>query len=230
MTYNVNGVVFLIDSEKGGGVMEKTSTNYYQELYKIASIMNSERTPRVLLLAIVESVTRALGAKACSLMLLSPDGETLLHTIAYGLSREYLRKGPIKADKSISEALQGKPVAIFNASEDDRIMYQPQVRKEGIASILCLPIRLRGKIIGALRVYTAQPYHFTEDDITFAETVANLGAVALENLRAYEIIQKEYDDMRTEMLQRRAEMGDEWMSMDSVTPSREKLPLMPPGG
>jgi GAF domain-containing protein len=211
-------------------VVKKTSKDYYHDLYEVASVLNSESAHEDVLRSIVQSVAKAIGAKACSLMLLTPDGKILLHTFAYGLSEWYLRKGPIKADKSISEALKGKPIAVFNAGEDERIMYREQAIKEGIASILSVPITLRGKIIGVLRVYTAKPYRFTKNDISFAETVANLGAVALENLRAYDVLQKEYEDFRIEMLQWRAELGDEWYFGECVTPAKEQGPSIPPGG
>jgi len=91
-------------------------------------------------------------------------------------------------------------------------------------------MKLRGEAIGVLRVYTAKPYRFTKDDIHFVETVTNLGAVALENLRAYDIIQKDYDTFRQEMLQWRAEMGDEWMMEEFGAPSKEEGLKIPPGG
>ncbi|MBE0480117.1 MAG: GAF domain-containing protein [Dehalococcoidia bacterium] len=210
--------------------MKKMERDYYQSLYEVAAILNSQRDPRALLRAIVEYVAKTTGHKACSLMLLTPDREALLHTAAYGLSSWYLRKGPVRVGKVISEVLEGKPVAILEASTDERVLYREQAKQEGIASILSVPVRLRGEIIGVMRVYTAEPYRFTEDDIHFVETIANLGAVALENLRAYDIIQKDYDTFRREMLQWRAELGDEWVMGDLVVPPEEQEIRMPPGG
>jgi len=209
--------------------MKKTEKDYYQSLYKLAALLNSARGPKAVLRGIVEGVAKATGAKACSLMLLTPDREVLMHTVAYGLSDWYLRKGPLRADKSISEALGGKPVAVLNAPEDERVMYREQAKKEGIASILCVPVRLRGEIIGVLRVYTTKPYRFTKDDIYFVETVANVGAVALEHLRAYDIIQKDYEAFRRDMLQWRADRGDEWMIEEDVVPAEEAPKLAEPG-
>jgi len=210
--------------------MKKTEENYYQSLYEITSMLNSERDPSALLHSIVESVTKAIRAKACSLMLLTPDKEALLHTVAYGLSDWYLRKGLVKVSKVISDVLEGKVVVVLNASEDERVLYREQAKKEGIVSMLSVPMKLRGEVIGILRVYTAKPYRFTKDDIYFVETVANLSAVALGNLRAYDIIQKDYDTFRQEMLQWRAEMGDEWMMEEFGTPSKEEGLKIPPGG
>ena len=210
--------------------MKKGEKDYYGRLYEVASILNSERNPRALLNSIVESVAKAAGAKACSLMLLAPEREVLLHTVAYGLSDWYLRKGPVTVGRVISDVLEGRPVAVLDATIDERVLYREQAKKEGIASILSVPVRLRGEVIGVLRVYTAKPYRFTKDDINFVETVANLAAVALENLRAYDIIHKDYETFRREMLQWRAELGDEWMMGDLIKPPEEQAIKMPPGG
>jgi len=201
--------------------MEKTKENYYQSLFELAAVLNSARAPDSILQSVVEGVAKAMGTKGCSLMLLSPDRKVLLHTVAYGLSDWYVRKGPISADKSISEALEGKAVAILDATNDDRIQYREQAKKEGIASILSVPIMLREENIGVIRVYAAKLYHFTMDDIYFVGAVANLGAIAMENARLYESAQKDYETLRQDMLEWRAALGHEWMMGEAVTPSEE---------
>jgi signal transduction protein with GAF and PtsI domain len=85
--------------------MDKIVERYYQELYEVAAVLNSARDPQAVLHAIVALVAKAVGAKGCSLMLLTPDRKVLLHTAAYGLSDWYVRKGPVSADKSISQSL-----------------------------------------------------------------------------------------------------------------------------
>jgi len=210
--------------------MAKERRDYYESVYQIAAILNSARDSRALLHSIVESVAKAIGAKACSLMLLTAERDVLLHTVAHGLSDWYLRKGPITVGKMISDVLEGKPVAVLDATTDERVLYREQARKEGIASMLSVPMRLRGEVIGVLRVYTAKPYRFSKDDIHFVETIGNLGAVALENLRAYDILQKDYETFRRDMLQWRAALGDEGMMGDLVRPAEEQAIKIPPGG
>jgi len=201
--------------------MEKIERNYYQSLYEVAAAANSARTPESVLRSIVERVAQATGAKGCSLMLLTPDRKLLLHTVACGLSDWYVRKGPVSADRSISEALEGKPVAILDATEDERVQYRQQAKKEGIASILSVPMMLREETIGVIRVYTAEPRQFTTDDIYFVGAVANLGAIALENARLYDAVQKDYQAFRGEMLEWRAALGHEWIAQESVVPPEE---------
>ena len=176
--------------------MGKTEVSYYQSLYEIAAAVNSTRNPDAILNYIVENVAKAIEAKGCSLMLLTPDKELLLHTAAYGLSDWYVQKGRVSADKSISEALEGKPVAVLDATKDKRIQYQLEAKRESVASILSVPMMLREEIIGVIRVYTAEPHQFTANEIHFVSAVANLGAIALENIRLYNSLQRDYDALK----------------------------------
>lgn len=201
--------------------MDEREQRYYHSLYEIAATVNSARTSEEVLHSILQSLAGAMDAKGCALMLLTPDKSLLLHTAAYGLSDRYVRKGPVSADKSISEALKGRPVAVLNATEDDRIQYRKQAKEEGIASILSVPVLLRGEVIGVMRVYTSEPRHFTDADTYFAGAVANLGAIALENARLYEAAKKEYEEVRLELAEWRAAIGYEWMAEESVRPAQE---------
>jgi signal transduction protein with GAF and PtsI domain len=201
--------------------MKQREKTYYQSLYQLATILNSARSPDDIPHSIVEGVAKAMGAKACSLMLLTPDEKVLLHTAAYGLSDWFVRKGPVLADKSMSETLKGKPVTVLDATTDDRVEYRKQVKQEGIASILSMPVKLRAETVGVMRVYTSKPRRFTDADISFATAAANFGAIALESARFYETLQKDYDTLRLEIQQRRAQMGYEWMAEPPVVPAEE---------
>jgi len=201
--------------------MDESAEGYYQELYEVAAVLNSARDSQAVLHAMVACVAKAVGAKGCSLMLLTPDKNVLLHTAAYGLSDWYVRKGPVSADKSISESLEGKPVAVLNATKDERIQYREQAKKEGIVSILSVPMMLREEIIGVIRVYTAEARQFTTEDMYFVGAVAHLGAIALENARLYETVQKDYEAFRRDMLEWRAALGYEWTVEKPVIPSEE---------
>ena len=190
--------------------------DYYQGLYELAAVANSSLGAESVLNAIVEKVAKAMAVKGCSLMLFSPDRKQLLHTTAWGLSDWYIRKGPVSADKSIALALEGKVVAIPFAPEDERVQYREQARREGIVSILSIPMLLRDEIIGVLRIYTQERRDFTIDDEFFAAAAANLGAIALENARLYEAVVKDFQTLRIEMLEWRAALGHEWVAQNTM--------------
>ena len=158
----------------------------YKILYAIAKELTSSLVADEVLNYIVESITRAMGVKGCSLLLLTPDKEQLIHSISYGLSNWYLEKGPVRANTIFPEVLEGKPVAILDASQDPRIQYREEARREGIASTLSVPLMPRGEVIGVMRVYTSEPRQFSPEDIDFLSALANLGAIALEKAKLYE--------------------------------------------
>lgn len=177
----------------------KSQRKYCQNLYEVAAVVNSARTIETVLSSIVENVAQEIRAKGCSAMLLTPDKKRLIHTATYGLSGKYIKKGAVLAEKSISEALNGRPVGVFDATKDERIQYREQARKEGIASILTVPILLKGEIIGVMRIYTEKPRNFTEDDIYFVGIAANLGAIALENAVLSRSEHYRYDKFRQQL-------------------------------
>jgi signal transduction protein with GAF and PtsI domain len=187
--------------------MEEVESRYYHSLYRVAAAINSARDPQMVLNSIVENVSDTMGAKACSITLLAPERRLLFHAATWGLSDWFVKMGPLSADKSIAETLDGKPVAVLDATSDGRIQYPEEVKKEGIASILSVPMMLRNEIIGVVRVYTNEPYQFNEADIYFVSAVANLGAIALENARLYEAVKKDYQAVMQEMLEWRSYLG-----------------------
>ena len=175
------------------------SGNRYKLLYAIAKELGSSLVEGEVLHSMVESTTKAIDAKGCSLMLLTRDKKQLIHTISYGLSDWYLRKGPVRADTTISEVLQGKPVTILNVSQDPRIQYQEQAAKEGIASILSIPLMPHGEVTGVLRVYTSEPRLFSPEEIDFLSALANLGAIALEKARLHESLGQDLEQLSMEL-------------------------------
>jgi GAF domain-containing protein len=163
--------------------MEDIVCKYYTAIHDAAKAINSSLDIEKILDKIVESVTTAASAKGCSLMLLSPDRQTLRHTAYYGLSEWYEHKGRVSVDISLTEALKGNAVEVLNAPEDHRIQYREEAKKEGIASILCVPVMIRDDIVGVVRLYTAEQRHFGKDDICFLGTIADLIAIAVEKAR-----------------------------------------------
>ena len=68
-------------------------------------------------------------------------------------------------------------------------MQYPQVlRAEGIASILCVPLSIRGRAEGVICVYSGTPDQFVSSDAEFLSALASAGATAIDNARAYEAL------------------------------------------
>lgn len=178
---------------------------YPQVLFEVTKRISSSLSADEVLRAIVESTARAVGAKGCSLLLLSEDKKRLVHSATYGLSDRYVKKGTLLADKSIARAMEGKPVQVLDATKDENIQYRRQKIEEGIASILSVPVKIDDSLLGLIRVYTAQPREFTPEEVSFVEGVASLGALALEKARLHEHLSQDLQQCNLDL----AQLGEE---------------------
>jgi GAF domain-containing protein len=157
----------------------------YESILKITKAIAMSRDPEEVTLLIVESVTNALGAKGCALLLFNRKTEELELAAYYGLSEKYVNKGPLSAMHSIASSLQNGPVLIHDVMDDPRIQYPDEAQKEGISSILSVPIVVRLKPIGALRVYSSEPWEATLEQVNLVQAIAQIAGMALELSRLY---------------------------------------------
>lgn len=163
--------------------MEKPIINY-ETLIRLTKAIPMIRDPEEIVLITVEGVTHALNVKGCTLFLFSPMSDKLKLAGSYGLSDEYLDKGTVSSLRSIASSLEdGQPVAVFDVTDDPRIQYPEAASKEGISSILSVPIIIGDKVIGCMRVYTSNPWEFTLEDVNFVQAVGQLVGMALEMCR-----------------------------------------------
>lgn len=162
--------------------MKKVKTNY-ETILKITRSMSMTMEAEDVILLTVEGIKTAMGVKGCALFLIDKKTDELKLAGAHGLSDEYLNKGPLSALKSIAAAIDEGPVAIYDVSDDPRLQYPDAAKKEGIASIMSVPIVIHNNVIGVLRIYTAEPWEFTLEDVNFVQAVAQIAGMAIENCR-----------------------------------------------
>jgi signal transduction protein with GAF and PtsI domain len=106
-----------------------------------------------------------LEIKGCSVFIFNPESKELEAIGNFGLSIDYMTKGPILVDKSIGSVLIRKPVVIKDATKDDRLQYPEEAKKEGIGAIVSIPIMLYGEPIGAFRLYHYEAWDISERDL-----------------------------------------------------------------
>jgi signal transduction protein with GAF and PtsI domain len=161
---------------------------YCKAFYEASVSLTSSLKLQDVLGDLVRNAAEGMGVKAASIRLLDESGKRLELAAAYGLSQEYLSKGPVELEKSLidREALQGNHVIVPDVAKDDRIQYKAEAEREGLRSILCVPLRTWEKALGTLRVYTSDKHEFAQEEILFLMALARIGAAAIENSRLYE--------------------------------------------
>jgi GAF domain-containing protein len=181
--------------------MKKQLINY-ETLLKVTKAMSMSTEPEEVVQLAVESIKTSLEIKGCALFLIDPKSNELEVAASSGLSSEYLNKGPLSSIRSIGQSLKEGPVAIYDVTDDPRIQYPKAAKKEGIASILAVPIFIRGDVIGSMRVYSSEPWEFTLEDVNFVQALAQIAGVLIDMCRLYQG-QREYIDVLMDMRESR---------------------------
>lgn len=193
---------------------------FLEELRQISKLVNSTLDLERILGSIVERLPAIMGVKACTIRLVQPATNRLELAAASGLSEAYLHRGAISRDDSMFKVLQGEPVAIFDATRDPRVEYHEAIAREGIKSILAVPIINQLEIIGVLRLFTAEHHVFTPGEIHFATTVAEEGGNAIEKARTYRKITLLFNQIEEQERFLQTIMDSLWMQILVLSPDR----------
>jgi GAF domain-containing protein len=149
-------------------------------------------------------ISQALGMKGAAIRLLDKDSGDLKLVASYGLSDEFLNKGPVSATQSAAQALKGETLVIKDATTDKRIQYKKEMKKEGIVSMIVTPIKSRDEIIGVLRLYAGVEREFPPDVVTMVQALAHQGALAIQNASMYLSLQKAKEDLEEDIWSHRS--------------------------
>lgn len=154
----------------------------HETLIRIANCICLSREADEVLGSMLESISSAPNVKGCALFIVDSNKKEVQRFASFGLSSEYLVKGPLSTPYSISESLK-EPVVIDSVSDDPRVEYPETAKDEGIASILSVPAYVRGDVVGLLRVYSSQKWELSAEDISFLKGLARVAGMLLERCK-----------------------------------------------
>ena len=137
---------------------------------------------------IVAMTAELMQSKICSIMLLSPDRKELIIEATQSLSQEYVSKPNISVNNSISgrAILQKRPVSVLDVTREPDFLYPEMARKEGLCSLLSVPMMVKEDVIGIINCYTEKPHDFSEEETAIVQAVANQAAIAIQNTQLME--------------------------------------------
>jgi signal transduction histidine kinase len=124
----------------------------------------------------------------CSLMMLDETRTWLDLRASFGAGEAYLCKPRLSVQESLIGAVvrRKRPIHVENVQTSSRYQNVEVARQEGLVSLLSAPLLFANEAIGALNVYTGQPYHYSDEEIRILSAFAELSAIAIEKARLYE--------------------------------------------
>lgn len=163
----------------------ESAKDIIEALSKIGEAITSDLYLEDILKLIVAVTAEVMDSKICTLMLLDIKKKELVIKATQSISKEYINKNPLRLGEGIAGkvAVENKPESIYNISENKVYKYHDIAKKEGLASLLCVPLHVKGKVIGVLTTYTSKPHHFSEYETHILQTVADQAAIVIENYR-----------------------------------------------
>lgn len=141
-----------------------------------------------------------LQAKGASVLIRQKEGPFLELAASCGLSDNYVHKGALDATRSIAEVqVKGTFVFVDETSFGEKLQYPAAASEEGIASILSVPLFLKGTIIGCLRVYSSNKRRYDDKEIDLITKFSVHAASAIENAILYETMRKDIAGLKKYM-------------------------------
>ena len=148
-----------------------------------------------LLKVIMGQAKRVVNAEASSLMLLDEAKKELFFDVTVGGKGEKLRQIRLKLGQGIGGwvAKEGKPLMVADASKDPRFFVKAdEVTKFRTKSILCVPLRIKERIIGVMEaINEVGRGYFVDEDREIFEAFASQAAIAIENARLFQNLKRE---------------------------------------
>ncbi len=97
--------------------------------------------------------------------------------------RKALVHGRTPGGKSDQVFESGEPVVV---NDLEHALLKAETRGEGFHSMVWIPLKARGNVVGILNVAAVQPIPFTPEDMELLQSIGNVIGVAVENARLYE--------------------------------------------
>ena len=127
------------------------------------------------------------GAKESNLRLIDGSRKILISRASKGLSKRYTNKAVMQVGEGIAGkvALTRKPIVIKDALVRKDIKFNKEILKEGIRSLICVPILLKDEMLGVLSVYGKKIGTFTKEDCRLLMKFASHTAILIDNIKVH---------------------------------------------
>ena len=169
-----------------------TLNNRLGSLYAMIQAIGSSHRLEQILPIVTSELVSVMEVRAISVKLLSEDGKQLRYAAAEGLPAEFIRDKVVEVAKSPlnRRLIEGEPFVTGHLTQREMFQFGEDLAAAGFQSVLFVPLTVEERVIGILGAYCTRPERFGQPEVDFFRLAAGLVAIALENARAYEAIEK----------------------------------------
>jgi Nif-specific regulatory protein len=166
-------------------------------LVRVSTSVNSVRETSELQRELLRLVFEAVPAERGAILLVGDDGRVVSE---FGLDRAGDASRTVEVSRTILRQVleEGSAVLAGDLIEGGFDAVE-SLRAARLSSLLCAPLVLYGRALGAVYLTAADPStHFDEDHLQLVTVICRIAAVALNNTRHVEQLESERDLLRAE--------------------------------
>lgn len=171
---------------------------------ELAASINSSLDIKKVLHILTAEMCQSLEMQGASIRLLNADTGALELITTYGLSEDFITTGAVLSQMPDAVQLTGETLVIEDVASDARTRHQPALRKEGIGSMLSVPIRSKDAVIGVMCLFHPAARSYPEDTIMMVEALAHTGALAIQNASMYLQLQQDKESLEKDIWSHRS--------------------------
>ncbi|MBI5682256.1 MAG: HD domain-containing protein [Deltaproteobacteria bacterium] len=164
-------------------------------LYEIGSILVSSLDQHVIRTQVVAAITKLINVEAGSLLMVDEEKKELYFEVALGEKGDEVKEIKLKIGEGIAGwvAEHGQSVLVPDVVNDVRFSKKADDKTKFVTkNILCVPVKIKGKVIAVLQAINKIDDSFTQDDLDILEMFSNQVAIALDNARLYSEIKETF--------------------------------------
>lgn len=171
------------------------SVKQFTTLAEVGTLLNSTLDQNVVRKMAMEAITRLMHAEVGSLLLVDDENKELYFEVALGDKGERVKEIRLKIGEGIAGwvAEHGKSLLLQDVRKDPRFYKSADQKTEFVTrDMVCVPVKVKDKVIGVLQAINRAEGVFTEDDVELFQLFSNQVAIALDNARLYEEIRETF--------------------------------------
>ncbi len=169
-------------------------------LNQVAQAISSTLDVDQVLITLLEDLRRLLNIPSSSVWLVDPDTGELICRHAVGLQSNVVRGWRLPPGTGISGwvVAHGQSLIVPDAQADERHYYGIDQRSDLVVrSMISVPLKARGNVIGVLNVVDQAANRFTATDKTLLELLANSAATAIDNARLVAALRQQTAELQS---------------------------------
>ena len=173
-------------------------------LNDVATAIASASSLEAIVDLVVQKCVKHLAVdQGAVLMFGKKDEAAALHTMVRKVQTD-LRRDPYRlSEQVVGWMLKNQEPLVINDVASEERFRTPTQQVDGVTSLMCVPLRLKGRMIGVLSVFNKKGSGFTESDQRLGTIIAAQSAQVIEHARLVE------EEKALQVMQRELEMAHE---------------------